>query len=313
MHSCMAGVSKQGSPISSWEDIRLFLAIARGGSLSAGARLLKTDQSTVSRRLAALESSLGRLLFERTPRSVRMTPHADALLPWAKRVEEAVRAMEDGARSTEDEVRGTVRIALTEGMAQHVVVPRVLPLLMEKYPQLQLQLVTGDDAKDLAQHEADIALRFFQTPKGELVGRRVATLELGVLAAKSQAKKLSRIPPRELPWVSYVRDFEVPEARWLEALGVTQTRLQCSSVETQLAAVRAGLGVALAPRAITMVSPGLVALELKGLPPLPRLELFVVTRSAIRKVPRIAAVFDALVSVLGELERSVPVQRNKRS
>jgi DNA-binding transcriptional LysR family regulator len=110
-----------------------------------------------------------------------------------------------------------------------------------------------------------------------------------------------------------VRDFEVPEARWLEALGVTQTRLQCSSVETQLAAVRAGLGVALAPRAITMVSPGLVALELKGLPPLPRLELFVVTRSAIRKVPRIAAVFDALVSVLGELERSVPVQRNKRS
>lgn len=297
---------KQSSPISSWEDIRLFLAVARGGSLSAGARLLRTDQSTVSRRLATLEASLGRLLFERTSRSVRMTPHADALLPWAERVEEAVRAMEDGARRTEDEVRGTVRIALTEGLAQHVVVPRVLPMLMEKHPLLQLELITGDDAKDLAGHEADIALRFFQTPRGELVGRRVATLELAVIGAKSQAKKLARLSPQALPWVSYVRDFEVPEARWLEALGVTRTRLQCSSVETQLAAVRAGLGVALAPRAITTVTPGLVALELKGIPPLPRLELFVVTRSAIRKVPRIAAVFDALVSTLSALDRSAP-------
>ena len=313
MHFCMPGALKQNSPITSWEDIRLFLAVARGGSLSAGARLLKTDQSTVSRRLAALEDGLGRLLFERTSRNVRMTPHADALLPWAERVEEAVRAMEDGVRSTEDEVRGRVRIALTEGLAQHVVVPRVLPMLMEKHPQLQLELVTGDDVKDLTQHEADIALRFFQTPKGELVGRRVATLELGVLAAKSQAKKLAGVAARELPWVSYVRDFEVPEARWLEALGVTQTRLQCSSVEAQLAAVRAGLGVALAPRAMATVNPGLVALEPKGMPPLPRLEVFVVTRSAIRNVPRIAAVFDALVSALSELDRRAPAQRNRRN
>ena len=311
----MARASQDTSPISSWEDIRLFLAVARGRSFSAGARTLATDQSTVSRRVAALEASLGRPLFERTSRSLRMTPYADALLPWAERVEASVRAMEDGARSMEDVVRGTVRLALTEGLALHVVVPRVLPALLEKYPELRIELITGDEAKDLVQHEADLALRFLsragsQMPKGELVARRIATMELGVIAAKSQKKKFGAMKAHELPWISYAREgVEVPDGAWFEAFGARRARLQCSSVETQLAAVRAGLGVAIATRAITMIAPDLIALDTLVLPPLPRLELFIVTRAAIRKVPRFAVVFDALVEALGEL--SVKASRKR--
>jgi len=236
-----------------------------------------------------------------------MTPYADALLPWAERVETSVRAMEDGARAMEDGVRGTVRIALTNVLAMHVVVPRVLPALLEKYPELRIELITGDDAKDLVQHEADLALRFLtrqgaQMPKGELVARRIASMELGVIAAKSQKKKFSSMQAQALPWVSYAREgVAVPDAAWFEAFGAKRARLQCSSVETQLAAVRAGLGVAVATRAITMIDPDLVPLDTLAVPPLPRIELFIVTRAAIRKVPRFAVVFDALVEALGEL------------
>ena len=311
----MARISEDTSPIPSWEDIRLFLAVARGRSFSAGARSLVTDQSTVSRRVAALEAALGRPLFERTSRSLRMTPYAEAWLPWAEGVEASVRAMEDGARAMEDVVQGTVRIALTEGLALHVVVPRVLPALLEKYPELRIELITGDDAKDLVQHEADLALRFLsraasQMPKGELVARRVATMDLGVIAAKSQQKKFATMKAQELPWVTYVREGAgMPAAAWFEAFGAKRARLQCTSVETQLAAVRAGLGVAVATRAVTMVAPDLVVLDTPNLPPLPRLELFIVTRTAIRKVPRFAVVFDALVEALGEL--SVKASRKR--
>ncbi len=310
MHLCMASRTAIGTTtrvrtaFPQWEDIRLFLAVARGGSFSAAARALGTDQSTVSRRVAALESALGQPLFERTSRGLLPTPHGDALLAPATRVEDAVLALEDGARTSEATPSGRVRIALTEGLAQHVVVPRVLPALFRANPALAIDLVTGDDAKDLVRQEADIAIRFFRTPRGELIGRRAATLALAPLVARSQVRALRKVRAEALPWVVYDRGtLETAEQRWLRALGVTQTRLHCSSVETQLAAVRAGLGVALAPRALTRVTPGLTVLEnVAGMPPLPRLELFVVTRAAIRQVPRIACVFDALVVTLAGLD-----------
>lgn len=311
MHGCMAarvtvtpGAARVRAAFPQWEDIRLFLAVARGGSFSAAARALGTDQSTASRRVAALEAALGRPLFERTSRGLLPTRHGEALVAPAMRVEEAVLALEDGARTSEATPSGRVRIALTEGLAQHVVVPQVLPALFRANPALSIDLVTGDDAKDLVRQEADIAIRFFRTPRGELVGRRAATLALAPLAARSQVRRLSRLRAEALPWIIYERGaLDTAEQRWLRALGVTQSRLHCSSVETQMAAVRAGLGVALAPRALTRVTPGLTVLDgVAGMPPLPRLELFVVTRSAIRQVPRIARVFDALVETLAGLD-----------
>jgi DNA-binding transcriptional LysR family regulator len=291
-----------------WEDARVFLAVARASSLSAAARALGTDQSTVSRRLAALERTLGRALFERGPRGLLPTRHGTAMVAAAEEVERAMHTLVDTARRTEHEVAGRVRVTLTEGLAQHVVVPHVLPTLFAAHPGLAIELVATDEPQDLARQEADVALRFFRTPRGELVGRRAARLSLGVLAAKHEARALRGRSVATLPWIGYERPgFETPEAAFLVARGVPRPRLVCSSVESQIAAVRAGLGVALAPRLLATSFEDLAVLRVSEA--LPALEVFVVTRRAIRDVPRIAAVFDALVAGLARLdeaERQIP-------
>lgn len=288
-----------------WEDIRVLLAVARGGSFSAGARTLGTDQSTVSRRVAALEQTLGRRLFERTSRGLLLTRSGEALIAPAERVEAAVLELEDGVRRAESEPAGRVRVALTEGLAHHVVIPRVLPALLEAHPAIAIDLVTGDEPTDLVRQEADIALRFFRDRRGELVARKAAALRLAPIAARSapwlaEARRNARARPERLPWIGYERAgaAPTPEAQWLETIGAPRPRIVCSSVESQLAAVRAGLGVALAPRVLGRIAPELVELPLRDAPPTPSLELFVVTRAAIRSVPRIAVVFERLVEAL---------------
>jgi DNA-binding transcriptional LysR family regulator len=218
-------------------------------------------------------------------------------------VERAALALSDVARTGEARPHGRVRIALTEGLAQYAVVPRVLPALLHDHPDLSIDLVTGDGAVDLGRHEADIALRFFRTPRGELVGQRVARLTLAPLVARTHLRRFRGLSVRELPWIGYVREgIRMPESEWLEAIGIARPRIVCTSAETQLAAVRAGLGVAIGPRAQTLVHPDLCLLDGLELPSRPTLDLYVVTRAAIRRVPRIAVVYDALVRVLRELD-----------
>lgn len=286
-----------------WDAVRFFLAVVREGSFSRAARALGADQSTVSRRIAALEGSLGQRLFERGPRSVVPSALARQLVEPAAAVERSMLALRDRAREGESRVRGRVRVALTEGLAQYVVGPRVLPALLERHPELAIELVTGDAAVDLTRHEADVALRFFRTPRGELVGQRVARIDRAPLVSLAARRRLRGVPARELPWIAYVHPaFVAPEHAWLTAIGAPRARIECTSVETQLALVRAGLGVAFAPRSVLGVMPDLGVLEDLDAPPFPPLELHVVTRAAIRRVPRVAAVYDALVAGLRALD-----------
>ncbi|MBX7197080.1 MAG: LysR family transcriptional regulator, partial [Sandaracinaceae bacterium] len=202
------------APFASWEDARLFLAVARAGSSSAAARQLGTDQSTVSRRLAALERALGRTIFERHARGLVPTEQGQLMMAPALEVERAMLVLADAARRAEREVVGRVRVTLTEGLAQHVVVPHVLPVLFESHPGLAIDLVATDEPQDLARQEADVAIRFFRQAPGELVGRRAARLALGVLAPKRSARALARRSTGELPWIGYERPgFETPRPR----------------------------------------------------------------------------------------------------
>lgn len=303
MHPCMRPPAALTTVFGDWDAVRFFLAVAREGSFSRAARALGADQSTVSRRVAVLEDALGQRLFERGSRAVVPSALARQLLEPALAVERSMLALVDQASAGESRASGRVRVALTEGLAQHVVAPRILPTLLERHPELAIELVVGDEAVDLQRHEADVALRFFRTPRGELVGQRVARLERAPLVSQAARRRLRGVAPRELPWIAYVHPgYVAPERAWLEALGAPRARLECTSVETQLALVRAGLGVAVAPRSLIETIPDLCVLDGVDLPAIPPLELHVVTRAAIRRVPRVAAVYEALVAGLRVLD-----------
>lgn len=287
-----------------WGDLRVLLAVLRDGSFTAAAKSLGIEQSTVSRRVAALEASLGVALFERTRRAPMPTEAALGLRDAASRVEaELTRLWDEAQGMRSSSVSGRVRVATTDEVAAHVIVPRVLPGLRAKYPELCVDLVTGYTAADLVGREADVAVRFFQTARGDLVGRRVARLPTVVLGARRKAKSLRRTPLEALPWISVeLSGLSTPESRWLAARVPRPPVMVCSSYQVQLAAIRAGLGVGVGPRVYADFDRDFIALDDPS-GALPTLDVYVVARRAIRSLPRVAAVFEALSECFAELGR----------
>lgn len=302
------GIARRAAPgpaemkgLDRWDDVRVFLAALETGSFTRAARVLGTDQSTVSRRIASLELEVGAPLFERTPRGPVPTEVGARLRDGAKRVEAEVLRFADLAREGDAEPRGLVRVATIESIAIHFLVPRVLPELARTNPEIEIALPTGIAALDLANQEADVALRFFRSARGDLVGRRLARLPVAVLARRTLAKSLRGRPPSALPWIVVdLPGIETPESAWLAEHGAARPALRCTSYEVQLAAIQAGIGVGLVPRAALPLHRDLVVLE--GLPVGPVLEMHLVTRRAIRTLPRIRAVMDCVVRHLAPLD-----------
>lgn len=290
MHTCMSPDARE-ILLSRWDDVRFLLAALRDGSFTGAAVTLGTDQSTVSRRIAALEEALGVALFERARRAPLPTEAALRLREAAERIEAEMGRFTDEAIGIRTQtVSGRVRVALTEEIAIHFVIPKVLPRLRREHPELALDLVTGYRAADLVGREADVALRFFRTERGDLVGKRIARFATAVLASRSYARKARARPLRELDWIAVeLPGLVAPETAWLEAQTGRAPVMVCSSYQVQVAAIRAGLGIGVGPHILAQLDRGFVALH-RELPALPRLDLFLVTRRSIRPLPRITAV-----------------------
>ncbi len=273
-----------------------FWQLLRAGSFTQAASALGTEQSTVSRRIAALEEELGVTLFERGARAPTPTAVALSLREVAESIEAEVGRFTDMASEEQGQVvRGRVRIALTEEMASYFAIPYVLPPLRKQYPELRIELITSYHAADLMGHEADIALRFFRSERGDLVGKKLGDISTAVLCHKRLARRFSNKNLSELPWVVVV---ELPgvaalETQWVEQSLRTAPVLACSSYHVQLAAIRAKLGVGIGPQVLPTLDRDFTVLRSEDVD-LPKLELFLFTRRSIRKLPRIIAVFDAL-------------------
>ena len=278
-----------------WDDVRFFLSAVRAGGFGAAARRLATQQSTVSRRVAGLERRLGGALFDRTAAGLTLTALGRRVLPEAEVVEQALNRVADAASTTERVVEGVVRVAVTETFASVVVIPHVLPRLLAQHPRLRVDLVVGNTAADLARREADLAVRFFLPASGDLLARRVARLETAVVATRALAKRLAGKPPSAWPFVTaWLPGGAVLEESWRAQHLTGDAQVTTNSFHAQLEAVRAGLGVAVLPvRLADALELTTLALP-KGMAPPPALDTYLVTPRALRKVPRVAAVFDAL-------------------
>lgn len=273
--------------------MRILLCVLREGTFSKAAKQLGIEQSTVSRRVVALEQGLGLTLFERGRRAPVPTEAAERLRSAALRVEAEIVRFADEVQGVHTEaVAGQVTVALTEELAAHFVVPEVLPTLRKQYPELCVHLVTSYRAADLVGKEADIALRFFQSSSGDLIGKRIASFETGVLASRSYARTARRRALSDLEWINVeLAGIPTPETAWQSELAPRRSLLTCSSYHVQLAAIRAGLGVGIGPLVYLEFDRQFVALESQGTP---TLNLYMLTRRSLRKVKRIAATMTAL-------------------
>ncbi len=275
-----------------WDDVRYFLAVSRRGSHKAAARQLGVDPTTISRRLASLESTLGAKLFARTPESLEPTPAGLTLKAHAERVEAEMLAAERALEANDTRVEGTLSVTAPDGFIYYVLVP-VIAELRRLHPALTLELRGETRVLDLTRREADVAFRFGKPTEASLVVRKLGTVEYGLYAADRYLE--ARGNPRSLAslathdWIGFDASLDdVSQVRWVRRI-VKEPRyvVRTNSTTSQVLACADGQGVALFPAYVAAREPGLRRL-------LPRLlgpsrDLYFVTHEDLRTNARVVA------------------------
>src|SRR6185503_4793673 len=229
-----------------WDDVRYFLAAARAGSLAGAARALGIEHSTIGRRLAGFERSLGAAAVLRNPDGLQLTALGRQLLPLAEEVERSVRAV--SALASSEKLR--VRLATPSGMSRLFV--QGLARLRDRHPELVLEIVSGSRLVDLKRGEADLAVRVGPVTDAELVVKKQCELGQAVYAARSYLRGRSTIDVEDLAGHDVVA-FEpalaaTPAARWLEARSHNANIvLRSREMTDMLIAIVSGLGIGVLP------------------------------------------------------------------
>ncbi|RBI85546.1 LysR family transcriptional regulator [Rhodosalinus halophilus] len=284
-----------------WSLLRAFLAVAETGSLSAAARALGTSQPTLGRHIRALEQQLGAELFTRQARGLALTATGQELMAPAQRMREAAAEIARTGAAQAGRLEGTVRVTASR-VVSHYLLPPVLADLRRAEPAIQVELVPSDESENLLYREADLAVRMYRPTQLDLVARHLGDLEIGIFAARSYLDGQQR--PRTLDdlltldLVGYDRNPLIVEA--MRAMGYPAARdwfaLRCDDQAAYWALVRAGGGVGFMPRAVGTADP-----EVEELLPgagLPRLPMWLAAPEAMRRSPRIARVWEGLVTGL---------------
>lgn len=288
-----------------WDDVRLFLALCRAKTVGAAGAALNVDASTVSRRLVILEGALGATLFDRGRDGIAATKAAEDLMPVAEEMERVMARFANAADALEREVSGLVRITCPPDVAAVAVAPLVQELL-RRHPALRIELDPSEAVLDLTRREADIALRTVRPKSGDLVITRVATARWIAAGAPGLVRRLGALATwSDAPWISWgARMANLHAVRWLEKHAKeVDPIVRSESLSVQLAVVAAGAGIALVPQpsvshyglSPVKLSPALRAAAAEW----PVDELFLVTHRALRDVPRVRAVWDAILQRLG--------------
>ena len=232
-----------------WDDIRVFLALARGESLGRAGRALRLDPATVSRRVTRLEEALAQRLFARTPQGYALTDAGQRLLPHAGAVEEAVTAGIEDIRGAEGRITGSVRIGAPDGCANYLL-PQVVAAICDENPGLEVQIVALPRVFNLSRREADMAIAVSRPETGRLTVQKITDYHLHLAAARAylarHAPIASREDLRDHRVVGYIPDMIFDrELDYLGEIGAETVPLASNSVSVQLNWVRQGAGIAI--------------------------------------------------------------------
>ncbi|WP_374337927.1 LysR family transcriptional regulator [Leeia sp.] len=274
-----------------WDDIRYFLALARQGSLSAGARWLNVEHSTVSRRVGQLETTLGLRLFDRLPRGWQLTQEGENLLPQALAMEAAMLSLQRTAH-VQHALSGPVRLSAPPQMLNHILLPLLQPFRL-RYPEIQLILLGEQRRARLEQGEADLALRLDEPNTPDLIARSLCQLGYGLygLTQWQHAADSERV------FLGFDDSLAGMSLKvWLDTHAADRPfALRSNDLETLFQAARQGLGVALLPHFLAKRAPELVHLSASAPADKP---LYLLMHPDVRRAPRVRALADYLITTL---------------
>jgi DNA-binding transcriptional LysR family regulator len=231
-----------------WDDLRIFLAVARSESLSGAGRRLKIDPATVGRRVARLEDATGAALFAKSPQGYVLTEAGGRLLPHAERAESALEGAAEALRGPEG-LTGQIRLGAPDGCANYLL-PQVIARICDANPGLEVQIVALPRVFNLSRREADMAIGVSRPAAGRLTVQKLTDYRLHLAASRAY---LAAHPPIRSRadlgahrFVGYIPDMIFDkELDYLAGIGAPAAVLASNSVSVQLNFLRhgAGLGV----------------------------------------------------------------------
>jgi DNA-binding transcriptional LysR family regulator len=289
-----------------WDDVRIFLAVARAGQILGAARRLGLNHATVSRRVAALEEAVGARLFRRTTTGTETTKAGDRFLILAERMEADMIAARAEIADESDDLAGTVRIGAPDGFGVGYLAPR-LGGLADRHRELTLQLVPVPRSFSLPRREADIAITVERPTEGRLVASKLVDYSLGLYASRAYAQANGLPQTRdELArhrLVGYVPDLLMSPSLDYggEFLPGWKASYEVSSALGQVAAVRAGAGIGILHTFLARAEDDLVAVEAAA--PIRR-AYWLVYHESMRPLRRIQSVC-TFIATLVDRERAL--------
>jgi DNA-binding transcriptional LysR family regulator len=231
-----------------WDDLRLFLAVARTESLSAAGKVLRVDPATVGRRVARLEEALGTTLFARSPQGYAITEAGQRLMSHAEAAEQAVqRGAEELAEGAGGGLSGQIRIGAPDGCANYLL-PQVCAAILDANPGLEIQIVALPRVFNLSRREADLAIAVSPPATGRLSVQKIADYRLHLAAARAYLDRhgtpatLADLRGRRV--IGYIPDMIFDkELDYLAEVGAEAVPLASNSVSVQFNWVRTGAGI----------------------------------------------------------------------
>ena len=281
-----------------WNELRLVLAVARAGSLTSAAKALGIDHSTVFRRLNAAEEKLGVRLFERLPGGVyEATGAGERVASSAERMEDVALALDRDIAGRDHRLSGRLRVTSSETLAHRVLTPH-LAAFRAAHAGIVVELVIDNRVLSLSRREADVALRPIRPREGDLWGRKLADIGWSAYGSRDYgaANKLPLSSARDLgrhPLIGWDETAtRIGATDWLERAAPSEAFVyRTASLVNQLAAAKAGIGLAVLPCYLADPEPELVR-ALRGVVPELATELWIVTHADLKSTARVRAFFD---------------------
>lgn len=291
-----------------WDDLRIFLTLAREGTLTTAAKALGVSHPTVARRVAALEKQIGARLFDRLPDRFVPTSAGEELLEDTEAMERAALSIDRRSASLSDTVSGVVRLSAGEEIS--ALLAHHLPDLRKRLKQIEFELTARHTALNLSRREADLLIREQVPDLADIVARKLGRTAYAIYAHPSLA--VARLPPssfKSVPWVGFDDDHtRMPGQRWLqERLDGGRPAIRCNNWLVVRETARAGGGFVILPCYLGDADDRLQ--RVGGVIPEVFADQWLLVHRDLRALPRVRAVMDAVIGLF-QRERALLAGRS---
>jgi len=278
-----------------WDDLRLFLAVARTGSISGAARQLGVQHSTVSRRMRQFEEKLGARLIERKKTGYELTPAGEEIKASAQRIEREVLGVDGAFLGKDTSLVGSLRVTAINNMATSVFMP-MFARFSKQHPRVDLHVMVSNTDASLSQREADVAIRLTNSPPDTLIGKRILTVASTAYGSREYLAQ-TRQQGREPQWLG-VECCEFHKTWTRQCCGDQPHHFISDDTLLTLAAIKEGLGISILPCFMADTDPELERVCEPD--PAYDLGLWVLLHPDLKRTARVLAFRDHMIEAINE-------------